>query len=330
MTSPVITQFKDTVFRVITSWGSGSAITGVSNATQAVVNRVAHGHTVGDIVRHAGIVGMEELNGRICVVSAVTADTYTLSGVNSTNWGVYVSGGTVAEAVLSASCQVTGYQGATGTTPSSTTDTSCGSVKAYGVAQHGSVTVSFAESTLNAPFEAALKSARASVSQTALVTELPLARGRLIDIGTVVSYDSNASANGNWTGGAVIERDFPRIELAAEERPRMANQNNAALEALLAAVSAAAQSTQPRKLSIAGLGDVYVAPMSSEEWLNMREEPDLSPAEKKGWSIARWLSDEHGNRLVAQDNKAALAQFAKLPWQMANQILIAAGGSKNG
>jgi hypothetical protein len=215
MTAPIVTQFKDTVFKTVTSWGAGAAITGVTNATQAVVARVGHGLTAGDIVRHAGIVGMTELNGRVCVVASATTDAYTLRGVNSTNWGAYVSGGTVSEAVLSESCQVTGYQGGTGTTPSATTDTSCGSVKSYGVPQHGAVTVSFAASTLNAPFETALKDAQAAVSQTALVTELPLARGRLIDIGTVVSYESSASANGNWVGGCVLERDFARIELAA-------------------------------------------------------------------------------------------------------------------
>jgi hypothetical protein len=103
------------------------------------------------------------------------------------------------------------------------------------------------------------------------------------------------------------------------------SQPNEALQALLAAVTQAAETTRPKLLSIPVLGDVYVAPMSTEEWLGMREEAELSPSEKKGWQIARWLCDENGERLVSITNKAALATFAKLPWQAANQILIAAG-----
>lgn len=211
MSQPILTPFKGTQFAVVTAWGAGAAITGVSNANPAVVNRVAHGLMDGDVVKHAGIVGMEELNGRICVVNALTADTYALIGVDSLNFGAYVSGGTVSKGTLSASCQLTGYQGPTGTTPSTTVDTNCGSAKSYGTAQHGSVTLAFAEAD-NA-FNNALKTARSNVEQVALVTTLPLGRGKLVDIGTVVSYDSSASANGNWTGGASIERDYERVDV---------------------------------------------------------------------------------------------------------------------
>lgn len=211
MSQPILTPFKGTQFAVVTAWGAGAAITGVSNANPAVVNRVAHGLVDGDVVKHAGIVGMEELNGRICVVNALTADTYALIGVDSLNYGAYVSGGTVSKGTLSASCQLTGYQGPTGTTPSTTVDTNCGSAKTYGTPQHGSVTLAFAEAD-NA-FNNALKTARSNVEQVALVTTLPLGRGKLVDIGTVVSYDSSASANGNWTGGASIERDFERVDV---------------------------------------------------------------------------------------------------------------------
>jgi len=215
MTTPILTPFKGSTFAVVTSWGSGSAITGVTNANPAVVTRVAHGLSTGDIVKHAAVGGMTELNDRICVVESLTADTYALLDVDATSWGVYTSGGTVAEGVLSSSCQVTDYQGDTGTTPSSTIDTSCGSAKTYGAAQHGTVSVRFASSTMAAAFEATLKAARKAVSQVALVTTLPLSRGRIIDIGTVVSYTSGAAANGNWQGGATIERDVPRVDLAS-------------------------------------------------------------------------------------------------------------------
>lgn len=212
MSQPILTPFKGTTFAVVTAWGSGAAITGITNANPAVVTRVAHGLADGDVVKHAGIVGMTELNGRICVVDVLTDDTYALVGVDSLNYGAYASGGTVSEGTLSATCQMTGYQGPTGTTPSTTVDTNCGTAKSYGTAQPGTVTLAFAEAPT--AFVTALKTARATVDQVALVTTLPLSRGKLVDIGTVVSCDSNASANGNWTGGATIERDFERVDVA--------------------------------------------------------------------------------------------------------------------
>jgi hypothetical protein len=212
MSQPILTPFKGTQFAVVTAWGTGAAITGISNANPAVVNRVAHGFVDGDVVKHAGIVGMEELNGRICVVDVISPDSYALMGVDSLNYGAYVSGGTVSKATLSASCQVTGYQGPTGTTPSTTVDTNCGSAKTYGTPQHGTVGLSFAEA--NDDFNDTFKAAQAAVQQVALVTTLPLSHGKRVDIGTVVSYDSSASPNGNWTGGASIERDYPRVDVA--------------------------------------------------------------------------------------------------------------------
>ena len=212
MSQPILTPFKGTTFAVPTSWGSGAAITGITNANPAVVARVAHGFADGEVVKHAAIVGMEELNGRLCVVDSLTADTYALIGVDTLNYGVYVSGGTVSKATLSATCQLTSYQGPSGNTPSTTVDTSCGTAKSYGNAQPGTVTLAFAEAD-NA-FNTAIKTARAEVTQVALVTTLPLGRGKMVDIGTVVSYDSSASANGTWTGGCSIERDYERVDVA--------------------------------------------------------------------------------------------------------------------
>jgi hypothetical protein len=212
MSQPILTPFRGTTFAVVTSWGSGAAITGITNASPAVVTRVAHGLADGDVVKHAGIVGMTEINGRICVVDVLSVDTYALVGVDALNFGAYVSGGTVSKATLSNTCQLTGYQGPTGSTPSSTVDTNCGTSKTYGNPQPGTVTLAFAEAST--AFVIALKTARANVDQIALVTTLPLSRGKTVDIGTVVATDSNATANGNWTGGATIERDFERIDVA--------------------------------------------------------------------------------------------------------------------
>lgn len=78
--------------------GTGSAakfesgnVTGATNASPIVVTSAGHGLAVGQLVVVASVGGNTAANGSF-VVSAVTADTFTLSG--SAGNGSYTSGGT--------------------------------------------------------------------------------------------------------------------------------------------------------------------------------------------------------------------------------------------
>lgn len=62
------------------------AITGISNASQAVVTAPFHGFSVGAEVYIDGQLGMTEINGRVLKVQARTRDTFTLN-VNSLGFG---------------------------------------------------------------------------------------------------------------------------------------------------------------------------------------------------------------------------------------------------
>lgn len=78
-----------------------ATVTGVTNAAVAVVTATAHGFSNGQIVMFASVGGMTQLNGNQYKIANVTANTFelqTTSGVNvnSTAYGVYTSGGTVA------------------------------------------------------------------------------------------------------------------------------------------------------------------------------------------------------------------------------------------
>jgi hypothetical protein len=68
-------------------------ITGATQANPCVITALAHGFLNGDTVRIADVVGMEQLNGREFTVANKTADTFELSGENSTAYSAYVSGG---------------------------------------------------------------------------------------------------------------------------------------------------------------------------------------------------------------------------------------------
>jgi hypothetical protein len=76
--------------------GDAVAITGISNASPAMVSCNSHSFEDGDTVRIYGVTGMTEVNlgkSTAYTVANAGATTFELSGIDSTGWGVYVSGG---------------------------------------------------------------------------------------------------------------------------------------------------------------------------------------------------------------------------------------------
>lgn len=71
------------------------SVTGITNAANAVVACAGHTHNVGDIVVIEGVVGLPRINNSVARVSAKTAANVTLEGLNTTDFGTYVSGGTI-------------------------------------------------------------------------------------------------------------------------------------------------------------------------------------------------------------------------------------------
>lgn len=99
--------FSDTRMRVVRNGGylleAAKNIIGVSNGVGCIVSSTAHGYSVGDLVFISGVVGTTELNGRYFKISATTANNFTIQSpdgevIDSTNFGAYISGGTVARA----------------------------------------------------------------------------------------------------------------------------------------------------------------------------------------------------------------------------------------
>lgn len=78
---------------------TATAITDITNANPAVVTSAAHGLSNGDPVWITGVSGMTQINNRVFTVANATTNTFELSGVNSTGYAGYVSGGTAAEVV---------------------------------------------------------------------------------------------------------------------------------------------------------------------------------------------------------------------------------------
>ena len=74
-------------------------ITAITKANPAVVTSNSHGFSNGDRVFISGVVGMTEVNNREFTVAGATTNTFELSGINSSAFTTYSSGGTAGKIV---------------------------------------------------------------------------------------------------------------------------------------------------------------------------------------------------------------------------------------
>lgn len=111
-TSYQITAASNATATVVTG-----TITGITQANPAVVTANAHGHANGDLVYITGVAGMTEVNGRIFTVAGATANTFQLSGVNSTGYTAYSSGGFVYGGIVPQYATTSGSSTVTVTLP---------------------------------------------------------------------------------------------------------------------------------------------------------------------------------------------------------------------
>ncbi len=75
--------------------GAGKAATAITKANPGVVTSATHGFTNGDVIFMDEVVGMEELDQQIARVAAVSGSDFTLEGINTTNFGTFVSGNAI-------------------------------------------------------------------------------------------------------------------------------------------------------------------------------------------------------------------------------------------
>lgn len=79
------------------TFDSTKNITAITQATEALVSVAAHGLSIGDRVKFAGVVGMTQINDWVgAVVSVPTAGTFTVD-IDTTSFTAYSSAGTIAE-----------------------------------------------------------------------------------------------------------------------------------------------------------------------------------------------------------------------------------------
>lgn len=186
-------------YRTITGYGTAKNITSVTNATTAVVGVVGHGLADNDLVIVTGIVGPEGLNDHIFPVNVLTADSIELIGADTLNDNVYVSGGTIAKATMSSSCQITGDSHDDGANTVITSGTNCGpSDPQMEPSTFGTFSLNFNDAKED--FISALKAAKRSKDETAVTLTLPKNAGLRVFIGKVENFTAEGSFGGVRTG----------------------------------------------------------------------------------------------------------------------------------
>lgn len=83
------TQFSQT-------FAAAKNMTAVTNANPAVVTSVAHGYTTGDEILVTS--GWEDITDTVIKITVLTADTFSLTGIDTTNTGFYPIAGGVGTA----------------------------------------------------------------------------------------------------------------------------------------------------------------------------------------------------------------------------------------
>ena len=97
-----VLEFGDQYIRFFKDQGqiteADKTITGITKANPAVVTTsTSHGYSNGDDIWINSVGGMTEVNGRRFTIGNVTSTTFELTGVDSTNYTTYTSGGTAAK-----------------------------------------------------------------------------------------------------------------------------------------------------------------------------------------------------------------------------------------
>lgn len=99
---------KGTILAVASAFAAAKTVSGISNATEAVISSTAHGYSNGDIVQLYS--GWGRLNRRVVRVKTSTANDFVAEGIDTTNTEFFpggTGGGTVRK--VSAWTQIPKY-----------------------------------------------------------------------------------------------------------------------------------------------------------------------------------------------------------------------------
>lgn len=211
-------KFQGSEISVLTGFNADSPpipITLITQANPAVVTASGHGLEEGDIVKIVDVVGMVELNEDIFIVGPVTPTTFELVDVDSTDYGAYVSGGSISEGDFSNFCELTGYNRQGGASPELPASSLCSVAQEFelGLPDFGTTQLDFNFAPRTA-IQGALHEFWLSGDKTAVKVVLPKEGGEMIQMGLVQQESEQAAVNGMWTASATIRNTGNRYDIA--------------------------------------------------------------------------------------------------------------------
>jgi hypothetical protein len=164
-----------TKVRIATAQLSAKNITAITKANPCVVTSATHGLAVGTVVVFASIGGMTQLNSRAAVITAQDTNTFTLGGIDSTNYTTYTSGGTATPQTMTQVVKCKGWtrSGAAQGEIDATAMDDISVVRLSGMPDRGSVTVPVVIDTTD-PGQKAMRDAcgGAAVAMTVTLPDL--------------------------------------------------------------------------------------------------------------------------------------------------------------
>lgn len=211
-------KFQDSQIQFLTDFHSDSpsdAISAVTKADPAVVTSTAHGRADGDVIRINGVLGMTELNGLAFIINVTGANNYQLLGVNSTNYGTYVSGGRVDVATMSDLCELTGYNRQGGSSPEIDATSICSEAAEYelGLPDFGTTQVDYNFAPLTT-VQAAIQAAYIAGSPFAAKVVLPNSGGTMLQLGFVQQTSESVQKGDIWKGSFTMRNTGQRYDFA--------------------------------------------------------------------------------------------------------------------
>ena len=203
-------KFQDTRIQFLTGWSGDSpsrAISAISKANPASVSVAAHGETDGTLIQIFGALGMTEVND-VHLIDSTGAGTFTLIGVDSTDYGTYTSGGKFDVAEWSTLCELTGFNQQGGTSPEIPAVSQCSTAQEFeiGLPDFGTVQVDFNYAPQVSVQQAIDTAYRAGTKFAYKLTFLPEALADVfeIGIGTVQQTSKQGQVGGLWTGSFTL------------------------------------------------------------------------------------------------------------------------------
>lgn len=213
MSTGKIIKYRDTNFAVGTGYGAPVTLTGISNAVEAVVTKVAHGLADLSVVRLAGVVGMDEVNGMLFPIDVLTVDTFKLVGYSTLDAPAYVSGGTFEAVTFTNICELTSTSSSTDSTPEENDSTWCDAESKYSFGLPGPGSITYSYNYAETAVKDALEASRKSATMIAVKIGFKNYAHKLFEIGTITQTTSGVAKDANWEGSATMRRRFSPTRL---------------------------------------------------------------------------------------------------------------------